>query len=99
MGSANMRQILLNSAGAVVARVPRPIVEPGSVLVRVRWSLISVGTELAPLRSQLGISSDASSVGRSVELAARARHSIQTSLNDPGKALDRVKAIARRPTR
>ena len=46
-----MRQILLNSGGAVVARVPRPIVERGSVLVRVQYSLISVGTEIAPLRS------------------------------------------------
>src|SRR5471032_3405437 len=46
-----MRQILLNSGGAVVARVPRPLVERGSVLVRVQYSLISVGTEIAPLRS------------------------------------------------
>ena len=45
-----MRQILLNSGGAVVARVPRPVVERGSVLVRVHYSLISVGTEIAPLR-------------------------------------------------
>ena len=37
-----MRQILLNSGGAVVARVPRPIVEPGSVLVRVHYSLDSM---------------------------------------------------------
>jgi predicted dehydrogenase/threonine dehydrogenase-like Zn-dependent dehydrogenase len=45
-----MRQILLNSSGALVARMPRPLVGPGAVLVRVHYSLISVGTEVASLR-------------------------------------------------
>ena len=40
----------MNSAGAVVARMPRPVVEPGTVLVRTRYSMISAGTELAGLR-------------------------------------------------
>ena len=39
-----MRQILLNSGGAVVARVPRPAVERGAVLVRVD----DAGTGVAP---------------------------------------------------
>ena len=47
-----MRQILLNSSGAVIARMPRPKVEAGCVLVRTRYSLISTGTELAALRPQ-----------------------------------------------
>ena len=43
----------MKSSSAIVARAPRPSVEPGSVLVRVHYSLISVGTEIAPLRSTL----------------------------------------------
>jgi len=45
-----VRQVLINSGGALVARMPRPVVDHGSVLVRVRYSLISAGTELASLR-------------------------------------------------
>src|SRR5215510_3299257 len=48
-----MRQILGTSSGAIVARMPRPTAEPGSVLVRVHYSFISAGTELAPLRSTI----------------------------------------------
>ena len=45
-----MRQLLMNMSGVVVARMPRPSVQPGTVLIRVRYSLVSVGTEVAPLR-------------------------------------------------
>ena len=45
-----MRQILMNMGGVVVARMPRPTVQRGTVLIRVRYSLVSVGTEVAPLR-------------------------------------------------
>ena len=65
----------MNSGGAVVARVPRPIVERGSVLVRVHYSLISVGTEIAPLRSVA-----AARAGQHVD---RARHRVR----EPGAAL------------
>jgi predicted dehydrogenase/threonine dehydrogenase-like Zn-dependent dehydrogenase len=91
-----MRQILLNSGGAVVARVPRPIVEPGSVLVRVHYSLISVGTEIAPLRATAAAAPDSSTIERGVEYATLARHYLRASLRDPRKAFDRIAAIARR---
>ena len=45
-----MRQLVMNMGGVVVARMPRPVAGPGSVLIRVRYSLVSVGTEVAPLR-------------------------------------------------
>jgi predicted dehydrogenase len=90
-----MRQLLMNSGGVVVARVPRPIVDRGSVLVRVQYSLISVGTEIAPLRPSSASSSDGSAVERGVEYAALARHYLKASLRDPRKAVDRVKSIAR----
>jgi predicted dehydrogenase len=90
-----MRQILMNSSGVTVARVPRPIVDRGSVLVRVQYSLISVGTEIAPLRSTAQQAPDSTAVERSVEYAALARRYFKASLRDPKKAMHRVAAIAR----
>jgi predicted dehydrogenase/threonine dehydrogenase-like Zn-dependent dehydrogenase len=90
-----MRQILLNSGGAVVARVPRPLVERGTVLVRVHYSLISVGTEIAPLRSMAQSAPDTSAVERGIEYASLARHYVRASLRDPRKAMTRVARIAR----
>src|SRR6266700_8295706 len=91
-----MRQILLNSEGAVVARVPRPIVDTGSVLVRVHYSLISVGTEIAPLRPAAVAAPDSSSIERGIEYAGLARHYLRASIRDPRKAMDRIAKIARR---
>ena len=93
-----MRQILLNSGGAVVARVPRPLVERGSVLVRVHYSLISVGTEIAPLRSLASQAPDTSAIERGVEYAGLAKHYFRASLRDPRKAMDRVAKILRTQT-
>jgi predicted dehydrogenase/threonine dehydrogenase-like Zn-dependent dehydrogenase len=90
-----MRQILLNSSGAVIARVPRPIVEKGAVLVRVHYSLISVGTEIAPLRSTASSAPDTTAVERGVEYAALARRYFRASLRDPRKAMTRVARMAR----
>ena len=42
-----MKQVLLRSGKAVVEEVPAPQPEPGQVLVRVEWSCVSPGTELA----------------------------------------------------
>ena len=91
-----MRQIVMNSAGAVVARVPRPGIEPGSVLVRVHFSLISVGTELAPLKASLVPTPDgASTVEKGAAYASLATHYFKASLRDPEKAARRVASIAR----
>src|SRR5260221_14392711 len=90
-----MRQILLNSRGAVVARVPRPTVERGSVLVRVQYSLISVGTEIAPLRSLAVSAPDSSAVERGIEYARLAKRHFHASVRDPRQALSRVTPVAR----
>src|ERR1051325_10294062 len=90
-----MRQLLMNSTGVNVARVPRPIVDRGSVLVRVQYSLISVGTEIAPLRSTAQQAPDSTAVERGVQYAALARHYLKASLRDPKKAMHRVAGIAR----
>jgi len=94
-----MRQILMNSRGVVVARMPRPIVERGSVLVRVHYSLISVGTEIAPLRSMKQAAPDSTAIERGVQRAELLRHYFRASLRDPKKAIDRLSQIARRETR
>jgi predicted dehydrogenase/threonine dehydrogenase-like Zn-dependent dehydrogenase len=94
-----MRQILMNSSGVVVARVPRPTVERGSVLVRVQYSLVSVGTEIAPLRTMKQAAPDSTAIERSVERAELLRHYFKASLRDPRKAADRIAQIARREAR
>lgn len=45
-----MKQVILRQGEAVVEDVPAPLVEPGTVLVTVDHSCISVGTELSGLR-------------------------------------------------
>jgi predicted dehydrogenase/threonine dehydrogenase-like Zn-dependent dehydrogenase len=92
-----MRQILMNSDGAFVARVPRPALDPGSVLVRVHYSLISVGTEIAPLKAPLAdAAEDASPVEKGVAYASLATRYLRASWRDPHKAARRVASIARR---
>lgn len=48
-----MKQILGTNAGALVARMARPVATPGVVVIRLRHSLVSIGTEIAPMRSVL----------------------------------------------
>ncbi|MEO7133241.1 MAG: bi-domain-containing oxidoreductase [Vicinamibacterales bacterium] len=92
-----MRQVVMNMSGAIVARVPRPNVEPGSVLVRVHYSLISVGTELAPLKaSMVPGPENASTVEKGAALAGLATHYLKASIRDPEKAVKRLNEIARR---
>lgn len=85
-----MRQVLVNSQGALIARMPRPVTEPGCLLVRVRYSMISAGTELAALRAdQAARSDDAASMPRvAVKYIGKA-------LRDPRKALARLRSAAR----
>ena len=45
-----MKQVLLGQGGVRVEEVPAPQVEPGTVLVRVGHSCISVGTEMSGVR-------------------------------------------------
>lgn len=46
-----MKQVLIRQGQAIVEDVPAPMVEPGTALVRVRYSCISTGTETSVLRS------------------------------------------------
>lgn len=85
-----MRQILLNSQGAIVARMPRPAVATGEVLVRTHFSLISTGTELASLRPGPATDETGPSVPR---LAVRY---LGKAIRNPRKAAQRLAGIARR---
>ncbi|MGE3166283.1 MAG: bi-domain-containing oxidoreductase [Planctomycetota bacterium] len=90
-----MRQILCNRGGAVVARMPRPTVAPGQVLVRTQFSLVSVGTEIAPLRS---ITSElvAHPIENAGAYASLARRYLGKAIKDPRKAFHRAAGIVRR---
>lgn len=88
-----MRQVLLNSSGAFVTRVPRPELERGAVLVRVQYSLISVGTEIASLLPPPP--SDDSTVERVVAACSLARSYLGKAIRDPRKAVERVRLLVR----
>jgi predicted dehydrogenase/threonine dehydrogenase-like Zn-dependent dehydrogenase len=46
-----MKQVMIRQGRAVVERVPAPMCEPGTVVVRVDHSCISIGTEMSGVRS------------------------------------------------
>lgn len=46
-----MKQLLLTQGKVIVENVPSPLVEAGTILVRVDHSCVSIGTELAGVRS------------------------------------------------
>ena len=86
----------MNMSGVVVARMPRPVVQPGAVLIRVRYSLVSVGTEVAPLRPASVSAPDTSVVERGVERARLLDHYFRASLRDPRRAARRLSQMAAR---
>lgn len=45
-----MKQVLIQGGGAIISDVPAPQVSPKNILVRVDYSCISVGTEMAGVR-------------------------------------------------
>ena len=45
-----MKQVLIKQGRAVVEEVPAPLVEAGTVLVRVRSSCVSIGTEMSAVK-------------------------------------------------
>lgn len=90
-----MRQILLNSKGALIARMPKPAVEAGCVLIRVHYSLVSVGTEIAPLRQTPSASSPNAPVEQAKAYAGLARTYLGLALRHPDKAVRRATQIAK----
>jgi len=83
----------MNMSGVTVARMPRPVVQPGSVLIRVHYSLVSVGTEVAPLRPASVAAPDTPAIERGLDRARLLKHYFRASLKDPRKAARRLSQI------
>ena len=90
-----MRQILLNDRGALIARMPRPALDEGTLLVRVRYSLVSTGTELSGLRAGVDPAEKGTVTERARASAGLARHYLKAAIAEPDRAMRRVAAIAR----
>src|SRR5258708_39634601 len=88
-----MRHVLMNMGGGTVARMPRPVVQPGTVLIRVHYSLVSVGTEVAPLRPASVAAPDTPAIERNLDRARLLQHYFRASLKDPRKAARRLSQI------
>ncbi len=93
-----MKQILLSGGGAIVARAPRPTLGPGQVLVRVEYSLVSVGTETAALKP-LATGVTDSTLEQAGAYASLARTYLKKAIKDPKKAARRLRSIVRREIR
>lgn len=78
---------------AFLARVPRPAVDPGALLVQTHFTLISTGTELAGLKASLA-KDEEGTAGRVKELTNRASYYLGKAIQNPGKAAERLKQIA-----
>jgi predicted dehydrogenase len=90
-----LKQVLINSGGALVARMPAPIATEGSVLVRVRYSLVSTGTEIAALRPISSSISGASNMEKAAQLSSSAAFYLGKAARNPRKAAERLAMIAR----
>lgn len=86
-----MRQILLSGNSALVARVPRPAVDPGSVLVEVHYSMVSTGTELAPLRLAAQAVDEAG--GENMQVLKKAPYYFKKAIQNPDVAMRKLQHI------
>jgi predicted dehydrogenase/threonine dehydrogenase-like Zn-dependent dehydrogenase len=76
--------------------MPRPTLDAGSVLVRVHFSLISAGTELAGLRNQAAAVPESTAPGVARVLASPARRYLLKAIRNPGKAARKLLELAQR---
>jgi predicted dehydrogenase/threonine dehydrogenase-like Zn-dependent dehydrogenase len=83
----------MNMSGVIVARMPRPVVQPGTVLIRVHYSLVSVGTEVGPLRPASVAAPETPVIERGLDRARLLEHYFRASLRDPRKAARRLSRI------
>jgi len=89
-----MRQLIGTNTGVRIARMPDPVAKPGTVMVAVKYSLVSAGTEIAALKgASLGGN------GSVTENIDKAVHYFGLALKHPEKALNRVHSIVREKIR
>lgn len=84
-----MKQVIGNSSGVAVIRAPKPSVPSGWVLVRTKYSMISIGTEIAPLRATLAQTAEAVPFLH----AKVAAEYLGKAMRDPKKAVRKVLGI------
>src|SRR5207245_3008055 len=82
----NMRSVWLDW-------MPRPLVQPGTVLTRDHYSHVSVGTEVAQLRPASVAAPDTPAIERGLDRARLLTHYFRASLRDPRKATRRLSQI------
>ena len=88
-----MEQVLCNSKGAIIARMPRPVIDKNNILVEVHYSMISIGTEVAPLKASIEASSQEMSIQKAREYGELAKAYLGAALKDPKKAVRRIVEI------
>jgi predicted dehydrogenase/threonine dehydrogenase-like Zn-dependent dehydrogenase len=87
-----MRQVLGQTGAVTIARAPRPVVTPKSVLVRVHYSFISAGTEVGAIAPP--VPADATTSEKSKVYATLAWTYLGKAARDPKKAAERLSRIA-----
>lgn len=89
-----MRQIIMNVRGAMTPLMPAPTIGAGEVLVRVKHSAVSVGTELAPL---LGTNNNSENTYSKIrKKAGTGLYYAQKAVRHPDKAAKKIKSIIAR---
>jgi predicted dehydrogenase/threonine dehydrogenase-like Zn-dependent dehydrogenase len=89
-----LRQLLLTNGGVKVARMPAPALDAGCVLVRVNYSMVSVGTEVATLRPTPG-AENAGAIERARAATGLARRYLGAAIANPKLAVRRSGEIVR----
>src|SRR5665648_420581 len=89
-----MRQLLLTSNKALVARMPRPGFSPHEVLVKVHYSMVSVGTELATLQPPQGVEPGLT-LEKAKAYSSSAKSYLGKALRDPHKAAAKIKQMGK----
>jgi predicted dehydrogenase/threonine dehydrogenase-like Zn-dependent dehydrogenase len=79
--------------------MPRPAVEPGTVLVRVHYSLISVGTEIAALRPAWAAMPGATTGEKLLSVSSVFKQYLGKALRNPGKAVRKIVQLSRQAAR
>ena len=86
-----MKQIICSSAGAKVIRTPRPNLPAGWVLVRTKFSMISIGTEIAALRPPQPV--EQTTLGHLSEKSCLLARYLGKAARNPRKAVSKVMDI------
>ncbi|NQU60326.1 MAG: Gfo/Idh/MocA family oxidoreductase [Rhodospirillales bacterium] len=73
--------------------MPKPTVGRGSILVRTRYSLISVGTEIASLAPDASSGPDSGPVEKAQAYGNLASQYLGKAVRDPKKAMQRLRAL------